>query len=134
MTDKKKTNKIADEAAEMPAGPKMDSGSSSVTASSITVSPSTSSIPSGSIMSTGGWKIGPITTTTASSWTTKAPRVPLVDLPQRITGKVLVAFLDDNDEPVWAKKLSPQNMTLDFADDGTGRMVLELSLVKVYED
>jgi hypothetical protein len=72
----------------------------------------------------------PLTTTTTTS-----PSVPrLVDLPSRITKKVLVAFLEGDDELVWGKKLAVVDVDIKFDSSGEARMTLELLLQKVYED
>jgi hypothetical protein len=83
----------------------------------------------------------PITATTPMGpWTspTTSPikRPKLVGLPERLTGKVLIAFLEDdtsgNEAAVWAARLAPINVSMDFDQDGGGRIVIELSLADAF--
>lgn len=82
------------------------------------------------------------TTTGAGPWDSpiglkKQPK--LVGLPPRFTDKILLAILDQEngdgeDTAIWAAKLKPINVSINFDDDGTGRLAIELSLIDVYKN
>lgn len=63
-----------------------------------------------------------------------AKAVKTVVLPTQMTQKVLVAFLDEDDDTVWAKKLKPEDITINYDDEGHVTMSLELSLDDVYKN
>lgn len=52
--------------------------------------------------------------------------------PAHSTGRVLVAFLDENDEPVWSEVLPALNCRVDFPGAGeVPRMEIEFGLYSV---
>lgn len=82
---------------------------------------------------------GTITTGTISSgsFTTPVPAPKNVDSPPRFTKKILVAFVDENEEDdekniVWAKNLKLQHGKITFDEFGNAVLHLELDLKDVY--
>lgn len=77
---------------------------------------------------------GSFTWTSTGTMGPASPRQELVSLPQRLTSKVLIAFLDDENNPVWAKKLFAYDVNFSFDRDGEAQLSIELSLARVYKD
>lgn len=70
----------------------------------------------------------PITTTTAA---TPAKALGKVSLPPKFTQKVLVAFMEgEEDDIVWAKKLQAENISI----ESDGQIILTLRLEDFYDN
>lgn len=92
----------------------------------------------------GGWTV-PSTTTWPSTSTgvfmvdpstkpvdppeEKKPAPKLVEFPRRVTKKVVIGFVEDeNDEVVWGAKLYISDFHIDYNADGTGQLTLVTEL------
>jgi hypothetical protein len=71
------------------------------------------------------------TTTTSTSGTLtvpveqKKPERKFVEFPRRVTKKVVIGFVEDNDEVVWGAKLKLLNFYVDFdSENGEGSITL----------
>lgn len=87
-----------------------------------TASPMHTSISGGYITTTG--------TTTGTFYVAPKSAPKLVKLPTEMTKRVLVAFLDDEGEPVWAEQLLAIDVNLSYSGDSAdSRITLDLSLI-----
>lgn len=99
----------------------------------MTIVPKSSSVASGTVYTTGGILS---TSTSPSTWAPRSPAKPrLVKLPPKVTETILLAFLekdtDGEDDAVWAAKLRPMNVNIDFDSGGEARMIIEFSLIDI---
>lgn len=87
----------------------------------------------------GVWSTAPTTWTTTGSSGIKLPaKIPSVSVPPKLTDKILVAFIDpDNEEEiVWAAHLKPKDISIQLYSDPEDepRMTIEFSLVDHYDN
>jgi hypothetical protein len=107
------------------------------------VTPGTIVSSTGMTISSGGWSTGGITyspkpapstgTTTVYHPSAAKKKSLMVDLPKRVTKKVLIAFIDEDEEDpeeniVWAANLLLEDIDIAFDSMGEGRMTLNVLL------
>lgn len=99
---------------------------------------STGGIVSGSGITTAKISAGTITSGTISPtyWsssggyvTRKGPKMKVKDLPTKRPKKILIAFLDEDDNQEWAAKLKAKEISIDLGLDGVPKMNLEVDLM-----
>lgn len=129
-----KTTEIYVGGSWLPVSMAVDAASTSVNTDPIVFS-TTPSTTTGPIMTggSGGWT-STGTTTTGIMMAPEAVPVParqkkpdrkLVEFPRRVTRKVIIGFVEDDDEVVWAAKLKILDFHVDFDNqDGEGRITL----------
>lgn len=112
----------------------------STTASSITTNTTTTGAtgPWVSPSTGGGLTFGPMTTgpgiMVVPEEKKKEPR-KIVEFPKRVTRKVVIGFIEDDDSIVWGAKLKLLDFHIDFDNmDGEGRITLVADIEDVGDD
>ena len=80
----------------------------------------------GMVMSSGAITASSITSGTIRM--SAPPKKRIADAPNKKPKKILVAFLDEDDNQLWAEKLDPGSITVDYPIMGAPKLKLELDL------